>query len=76
MPGLDPIGRQREDFQEAPVEDLEPVLRVVEAQALRHVFERGVEQQIGFAQRPFLLLQAADVAAQHDEAFDRASGCG
>ena len=54
MPGLDLVGRQTEDFEEAPVEDLQPVLRIVEAQALRHVFERGVEQQVGLAQRPFL----------------------
>ena len=65
----DPIGRQAQDFEIAPVVDLEPVLGIVEAQPLRHVFQRGVEQQIGFAQRPFLLLQPADVAAQHDEAF-------
>ena len=50
----DPFARQPEDFQEAPIDDLEPVLRIVKAQALRHVFQRGVEQQVGFAQAPFL----------------------
>ena len=66
---LDPVGRQVEDFQITAVEDFKPVLRVVEAQALRHILERRVEQQVGLAQRQFLRLQAADVAAQHDEAL-------
>ena len=62
------IGRQLENLEEAAVKDFEPVLRVVKAKALRHVFQRGIEQQVGLAQRPFLLLEPADVAAQHDEA--------
>ena len=41
--GLDLVALQPEDFEEAPVDDLEPVLRVEQAQALRHVVERGIE---------------------------------
>lgn len=66
--GFDLIGRKLENLQEAPVENFQPVLCIVKAETLRHVFQGGIEQQVGLAQRPFLLLEPADVAAQHDEA--------
>jgi hypothetical protein len=66
--GFDLIGRKLENLQEAPVKNFQPVLCIVKAQTLRHVFQGGIEQQVGLAQRPFLLLEPADVTAQHDEA--------
>lgn len=45
--GFDLIGRKLENLQEAAVENFEPVLRIVKTEALRHVFQGGVEQQVG-----------------------------
>jgi len=65
--GFDLIGRKLENLQEAPVKDFQPVLCIVKAETLRHVFQGGIEQQVGLAQRPFQLLEPADVTAQHDD---------
>ena len=67
-PWFDQIGRKLENFQEAPVENLEPILCIVKAEALRHVFQGSIEQQVRLTKRPFLLLEPTDVAAENDEA--------
>lgn len=47
---FDLIGRKLENLQETPVKDFQPVLRIVKAETLRHVFQGGIEQQVGLAQ--------------------------
>src|SRR6185503_5943378 len=66
--GRDLVPRQAEYLEEAAVDDLEPVLRIEQAQALRHVVERRVEPQVALPEGGFLALGLGDVAAHDDEA--------
>ena len=66
--GLNLVARQSEYFKEPLVDDFEPVLRVEQAKALRHVVERDIEAPVGLAEIGLLLLRQTDVAADDDEA--------
>src|SRR4029079_16094221 len=65
----DLMARQLENLEKAAIGDLEPVLGVIEAQPLRHIFERGIEQQVAVAQTHLLLLRGAEIRNQDDEAL-------
>ena len=56
-PGRTRSGGRSENLAEAPVDDLQAVVGVVQAEALRHIVERGVETQVGRRELLLLLLQ-------------------
>ena len=61
-------GRKVEDFAKATIDDFEALVGIVQAKALRHVVQRGIEAEIGCLQPYRLVAQGGDVAENSDEA--------
>src|SRR4029079_317937 len=65
----DLMARQLENLEKAAIGDLKPVLGIIEAQPLRHIFERGIEQKVAVAQAYLLLLRRADIRKPDNKAL-------